>query len=137
MWAILGGLGGLFVALNNWLCRRLTREAKKLTQQDQGAERYSTVGPQFRSLIDEFDTWPWLMFLYSGGGLSIGILLGTGRAHDRWVFAAIMTGANLFKLYGTNIRRRGPLLRANLARVMFLLNRSEKADRKAAVAASG
>ena len=136
LWAVLGGAGGVFVAANNSLCRRLvnkaaTRANDPLVNREApraGAAHYSTLGQKFTEFCKKFRPWPLLMLLYSGGGVIIGFLLWRHLAHDRWVLAVIMIGVNYLKLYRWNILTDGPSVRAGLARSVFLLQRRPPAQ---------
>ena len=123
-WAILGGIGSIFIVWNNidmWLlARRALREI---------GPGPNSLGARSRLPLDQFQRtfqeW-WLLFGLYGAALGVlGVFSLAGWVHDLLFDAVLVSIVNYLKVYRNNCHDQAPMVRGSVARAINVLRRAD------------
>jgi hypothetical protein len=113
------GAGGILIAVNNYSWRQIAKDAARRAKR----RDFSHIVAALHDFDEVFRAWPFLMGIYSLGGIIVGISIQLGWASDVWFYALAMVIVNLFKIYRYNIVGNSAWARANLGRAVFTVER--------------
>jgi tRNA A-37 threonylcarbamoyl transferase component Bud32 len=124
-WAILGGIGSIFIVWNNVNMWLLARHALR----EIGPEPNS-LGARSRLPLDQFERafreW-WLLFgLYGAALLVLGVLSLAGWVQDLLFDAILVAIVNYVKVYRNNCHDQAPMVRGSVARAIDVLRRVDR-----------
>jgi hypothetical protein len=117
LWPICALIGTLFRAFNNRLCWLTARQSRVRAGRMFSLE--SCHRAETEAFLHEYREWWFLMLAYSFAIGLIGLLLHFGVAKDEKIYAGIVCGINMAKVYRNNCGREAPRICGNLSRMFF------------------